>query len=136
MPDFAGFTPDNYLTEFNEDEIKIIQIEPQPMSYAEPDAAGTYPPNMFKRAIDGYDINQYTERYGLKCYESKGNGELNSINTQFCYGLRDQSLDEYILINLIVPPYPAGVLFPTMSAKYFTKQYGGLEISWRARQAL
>lgn len=142
MPDFGGYTPDNYIPTtlmdekiynakyFNEDEIKIINIQPRPMSYAEPDAAGSYPPNMIKRALEGYALNQYEEKAGLKCYNYKGNGPNSATNRQVCYGLRDAKLDEYILLDVDIPPYQPWVKYPMVRTTYFTKQYGGLEITW------
>jgi hypothetical protein len=53
MPDFSGYTPDNYLKEFDENRVEIVYISPAPMSYMEPSAPGSYPPNVFPRASTG-----------------------------------------------------------------------------------
>lgn len=129
MPDFGGFTPDNYMTQFNEDEIKIVNIQPRPMSYVEPDAPSTYPPNVFKRMLDIIDVNKYEEKYGLRCYDNKSIPARMSPR-QICYGIRDQKLGEYIMIHLDVKPYGQFDFNPMMKTTYFTKQYGGLEITY------
>jgi hypothetical protein len=132
LPDFEGYTPDNYKSEFDENEIKILSIDSAPMSYAESGAAGSYPPNAFKRISDGLvDTTKYTEKYGLRCYSFTKNIPEGSGYSEFCYGLRDAKLGEYILLDVFVPPYPDWMRNPFMRTTYFTKQYGGLEISWR-----
>ena len=45
MPNFEGYTPDNYKNEFDKNEVKIVTIEAAPMTKAEPDAPGNYPTN-------------------------------------------------------------------------------------------
>ena len=51
---------------------------------------------------------------------------------QFCYGKRDSDLNEYPLLDVIVPPYSPGHLFPMMTTRYFSPKYGGVEIAWRS----
>jgi hypothetical protein len=53
MPDFSGYTPDNYRVDFDQDRVEIAYISPEPMSVLEPDGLGAYPPNVFKRASTG-----------------------------------------------------------------------------------
>lgn len=131
MPDFGGYTPDNYLSELSEDEIKIISIDSAPMSYAEPDAPGYFPPNMWKRVTTGRNV-QLEKKYGLDCFTYTNNKPEGVGVIQYCYGLRDAKLGEYIFLEIIIPPYPEYIKYPIMKAKYFTKQYGGLEIIWWA----
>jgi hypothetical protein len=130
MPDFVGITPDNYQKEFDEDAVGGY-IEPASINQAEPESPGYYPPNMFKRLSESLDMTNYQEKYGLRCYDYVN--EPNGVgHRQYCYGLRDNKIDEYILLDIYAPPYPDWVKQPTMQATYFTKQYGGLVMTWSA----
>lgn len=135
MPNFEGYTPDNYEDEFDENIVKIISIEAAPMSEAEPDAPGSFPPNMFKRLSEVpslLDINKYEDKYGLRCYASSKNIPEGVGFSQLCYGKRDEQLDEYILLDVSIPPHSDWQKNPLMRTTYFTKQYGGLRITWWA----
>ena len=130
MPDFMGYTPDNYLMDFDENVVMVNYISPEPMNAMEPGAPGAYPPNMFPRISTGpyrrFDPDKFEEKYGLRCYaQQPGDGDR-----QDCYGKRDSDLDEYILLKVMIPPYEQSSLFPMMSAKYFSPRYGGVEIAW------
>jgi hypothetical protein len=131
MPDFSGYTPDNYLKDFDENRVEIVYISPAPMSYVEPGAPGSYPPNVFPRASTGpyrsFDPEKYEEKYGLRCYEQMDRDD----DQQWCYGKRDSDLDEYLLLTAMVPPYRPHHVFPMMTTEYFSPKYGGVEISWR-----
>lgn len=132
MPDFAGYTPDNYLKDFDENRVEIVYIMPAPMSYMEPGAPGSYPPNVFPRVATGpfraFDPEKYEEKFGLRCYERLD----RTSDTQYCYGRRDSDLDEYLLLYVMVPPYERHHVFPMMTTSYFSPKYGGLEIAWRS----
>lgn len=131
MPDFSGYTPENYKEEFHLDLIQIMGIYPASMSAIEPGAPGYYPPNMFERLSGGeypsFDVKKYKEEYGLRCYEVK---TKDVDSKQWCYGKRNE--DEYILLTIMRPPYSDFVTYPIMQARYFTKKYGGLVITWHA----
>ena len=133
LPDLEGYTPDNYLTEFNENEVKILSIEPAPMSIAGLDAPGLYPPNVIKRVFQNtVNSKKYEVKYGLRCYEANSNQDPESpLNYQYCYGVSDAALNEYILLEVPIPPYKSWVKFPLIQAHYFTKRYGGLDVAWR-----
>jgi hypothetical protein len=128
MPDFGGFTPDNYKHELNEDKVEILEIGSADPAQAKPGAPGSYPPNMLKGLVNaGLNLNEYQEMYGLKCYHAgPGMGQR-----AFCYGQRDVVTGEDILFDVYVPPYRPNA-FPLMQAEYFTRRYGGLRIVWRA----
>lgn len=130
-PDFSGYTPDNYLKDFDEHRVEIIYISPAPMEYMEPGAPGSYPPNQFARVSTGpyraFDPEKYEEKYGLRCYEQKaGDGDQ-----QWCYGRRHSDLAENLLLKVMIPPYERHHLFPMMTTNYFSPKQGGLEIAWR-----
>jgi hypothetical protein len=130
MPDFEGYTPDNYLKDFDENRVWIVNISAAPMSYMEPDAPGSYPPNSLGRRIHYKfipDPEKYEQKYGLRCFERKDLSEEN----QTCYGKRDSDIDEHLLLDITIPPYRMSTRFPMMSTKYFSPKYGGLEIAWR-----
>ncbi|WP_067262749.1 hypothetical protein [Methylovorus sp. MM2] len=133
MPNFQGYTADNFLNEFDENEIKVLSIEPASGASTEPGAPGSYPPNQFYR-LQKYgviDPSKFEDKYGLRCYDEKPfDKDMGPI--QICYGMRDASLDEYIPLRVYMPPYSVNAKFPIMQTTYFTKKYGGLEITWRA----
>ncbi len=108
MPDFGGYTPDNYQDEFHPDKIELIDFRIVGMGAEQPDASGAYPPNMFARASGvRLDPNKYQEKYGLRCYDFKL--DLDAGNNQYCYGLRDSKTNEYILIDTRPPPILNGL---------------------------
>jgi hypothetical protein len=130
MPDFGGYTPDNYLKDFDENRVEVVYISPAPMSYMEPDAPGSYPPNSLGRRIHYKlikDPEKYEEKFGLRCYAQ----QERDGDRQVCYGKRDSELDEYLILDVMVPPYERYHVFPMMMTNYFSPKYGGLEIAWR-----
>src|SRR5580658_4173479 len=54
LPEFSGYTPQNYLNNFNEDKVEVVELEAVDPAQTEPDAPGYYPPNMLKRALNAY----------------------------------------------------------------------------------
>ena len=131
MPDMDGYTPDNYLNgQFDEDLIRIVSIEPYPLS----DTKNIpFPAKIIKPRLGVYEIDKYEDKYGLRCYEGSSNGKHQlPTDLQYCYGVRDEKLDENIGIKLSVPPYADGPVHPKMEATYITKKYGGLKIIWWA----
>ena len=131
MPDYAGYTPENYLKDFDETRVEIVQISPASMDQIQPGAPGAYPPNQFERISKGtyraFDPDKYEEKYGLRCYlQIDTDGD-----TQYCYGKRDSNIEEYLFLDITVPPYRISTQFPNMTTHYFSPQYGGLEIAWR-----
>lgn len=132
MPDFGGYTPENYLKDFDENRVEVVNISPAPMDYMEPGAPGSYPPNQFGRISKGqfraFDPEKYEEKFGLRCYAQKeGDGDR-----QICYGKRDSDLDEYLILDIMIPPYEKHHVFPMMTTKYFSPRHGGIEIAWRS----
>jgi hypothetical protein len=129
LPEFSGYTPQNYLNNFNEDKIEVVELETADPRQTEPDAPGYYPPNMLKRALRGYlRPNDYQDQYGLRCYQQNAPKGLEAMT---CYGRRDEIGKEDIMLEVrVAAPSPA-VRFPLMQAQYFTKRYGGLRIVWR-----
>ena len=128
-PDFEGYTPDNYLNNFDLTRVEIVNISPAPMSYMEPGAPGSYAPNALARNFKyrGADPEKYEDLHGLRCYAEPG-----FLSERTCYGRRDSNLEEYLILRIKVPPYESHVVFPTMRTSYFSPKYGGLEISWRS----
>jgi len=132
MPDFRGYTPDNYLREFDEDRVNVISIQWVGLGQERPGAPGGYPPNMLSRLLKGVSVAGPFKRYGLDCYRREAVNEDNSPNKEFCIG--PQSDDRYpqVFIDATMPPYADWIKFPTIQATYFTPRHGGLEVLWRA----
>jgi len=126
LPDFSGYTPNNYQITFDPDRVDVVSLEASDVKQAEPDAPGAYPPNMMKRLLKAGVKGTYQEMYGLKCYH--GVGQQPDVLT--CYGPNNELYKEDIMLEVYVPPYTPGVINPTMQAMYFTKRYGGLQIIW------
>lgn len=106
MPDFSGYTPDNYTDEFHKDRVEVIDFRIVGMGPEQSDAPGYYPPNMFARITakpnPRFDPDKYQEMYGLRCYDFIPNPKY--ISHQSCYGLRDIKTNEYILLSTTPPP--------------------------------
>lgn len=130
MPDFSGYTPENYEAMFHPDKVEIGWVMPSDPKQAELDAPGRHVPNMFKRHLIGRDLTDgYIEKYGLKCYESKPTPSENWT----CFGIRDLSTGEQIYLRVMYPaPGNTFVTNPQMQARYFSPKYGGTEILWTA----
>ena len=126
LPDFSGYTPNNYKITFDPDRVDIDSLESSDPRQAELDAPGAYPPNMLKRVLEAGVKGEPQEMYGLTCYRS--NGDFQNILT--CYAPTDESIGEYIMLRVDVPPFDSYTRFPLVHAMYFTKRYGGLQIIW------
>jgi hypothetical protein len=127
LPDFSGYTLQNYQNDFDGNKIEVVYLHAGDPHEAEPDAPGEYPPNMLKRALAGLlDANDYQDLYGLRCYKWRV-----QVDRLTCYGRRDPQSAEDIMLTALVAPYPEGVTFPEMQARYFSQRYGGVRIAWR-----
>ena len=127
LPDFSGYTLQNYKNEADENKVEVVYLHAGDPHEAEPDAPGEYPPNMLKRALqDLLNPDDYKDLYGLRCYRGRMLGDRLS-----CYGRREEVSREDIMLYALVPPYAAGVTFPMLQARYFSKRYGGVRIAWR-----
>jgi hypothetical protein len=127
MPDFSGYTPENYQTEFHEDLVSVLYVRYEGMGAEQPGAPGAYPPNGFAnltRLPRVIEPDNYIEEYGLRCYPSP-----SDVAFQTCFG---KSGTEFISLRRMPPPYESWVKYPLMQARYFTPKYGGIEIVWRA----
>jgi hypothetical protein len=129
MPNFSGYTPKNYLTEFDEDLVDVISIEPGDPAQMVVDAPGSYPPNVIKRLLATLlSPDKYVDQFGLRCYVDRGDPRPKRLT---CYGRRDDKTGEYILLKTYIPPFEVGT-YPTMQASYFSNHYGGMTLLWRA----
>jgi hypothetical protein len=127
LPHFSGYTLQNYKDEFDENKVEVVYLHAGDPHEAEPDASGEYPPNMLKRALqDVLNPDDHQDMYGLRCYQ----GRVPSDRIT-CYGRREETAREDIMLYASVPPYAQGVTFPLMQARYFSKRYGGVRIAWR-----
>jgi hypothetical protein len=126
LPDFSGYTLRNYRSDSDPDKVEVAYVHAGNPHEADPGAPGEYPPNMLKRSLgETLDPDHYQDQYGLRCYQGRtGTSRIT------CYGRRDAA-GEDIMLTVLVPPYPADVTFPEMQARYFSKRYGGVRISWR-----
>lgn len=131
LPRFSGYTPDNYLVKFNADKVEVVEIEAADPRQTEPDAPGSYPPNMLKRALDAFlRADDYSDKYGLRCYRNHTAENVDFLGKITCYGQRDEVSKEDIMLD-VVTGTGHGLRFPQMQAEYFTRRYGGLRIVWR-----
>jgi hypothetical protein len=125
LPDFSGYTLQNYQNDADPNKVEVVYLHAGDPHEADADAAGEYPPNMLKRAMQDLNPDNPKEMYGLKCYQGR---VLSDRLT--CYGKRDEHED--ILLYVKVPPFAAEDTFPVMQARYFSRRYGGVRIAWRA----
>jgi hypothetical protein len=126
LPDFSGYTLQNYHDETNENKVEVVYLHAGGPHEAETDAPGEYPPNMLKRLLEeAFDPAAYEDKYGLRCYRGR-----TLADRAACYGKRDGSDGEDILLYVPQPPFPPD-LFPQIQARYFSREYGGVRIAWR-----
>lgn len=126
LPDFSGYTLQNYRDETNENKVEVVYLHAGDPHEADPGAPGEYPPNMLKRLLqDSFDPAAYEDEYGLRCYRGR-----TLANRLACYGKRDGSGGEDILLYVPQAPFPPDVS-PQIQARYFSRQYGGVRIAWR-----
>jgi hypothetical protein len=127
MPDFGGYTPDNYRQPFHEDRVRVEYV-----SKAEPPADGGPP---LYEDIDGAISrlsgvflvpDKFTDEHGLRCFASPA--PANPQRT--CVG--ERRLGERMLLTTVVPPYELKTTNPRMRTRYYTKLYGGMEVEWSA----
>jgi hypothetical protein len=127
LPHFSGYTLQNYQEESDPNKVEVVYLHAGDPHEAEPDAPGEYPPNMLKRALQDFlNPDDHQDMYGLRCYQGRVASERIT-----CYGRREASAREDIMLYASVPPYAAGVSFPLVQARYFSKRYGGVRIAWR-----
>lgn len=131
MPGFSGYTPENYKNEFDENKVQVRYLKYVGLASDVPGEPDFFPPRSFRNISAPpslIDSEKYEEKFGLKCYEAP----IGNKEKQFCYGLRDAARGEYILLDIMTPPYAPVWVNPLMRARYFTPQYGGMEILWWA----
>lgn len=133
LPNFSGYTPSNYLNDFDEDEVEVVELEAADPRQTEPDAPGFYPPNMLKHLLDAHLLrsDDYRDQYGLRCYRQHVASNLEFLGRITCYGRRDEVDKEDIMFFADTGPRSPALRFPHMQAEYFTRRYGGLRIVWR-----
>ncbi len=71
MPDFSGYTPENYDKEFHADHVYVL-VEAQGMGAEKPGASGKFPENMYQREIiqnGGERVATREMLHGLECYK-------------------------------------------------------------------
>jgi hypothetical protein len=127
MPDYSGYTPQNYMDDFNDNLVNVERIEPSDPAQMQPDAPGYYPPNMLKRSMAILAADKGEDRFGLRCYPPRESPVPPRELT--CYGQRGAK-GEYIMLDTYVAPFTPGT-YPTMQARYFSPHFGGVVIVWR-----
>jgi hypothetical protein len=127
LPGFSGYTLANYRNDSDPNKVEVAYLHAGDPHEADPGAPGEYPPNMLERSLrDLLDPHDYQDMYGLRCYRGRvQSGRLT------CYGRRDEKGGEDIMLTMPVAPYPEGVTFPELQARYFSRGYGGVRIAWR-----
>jgi hypothetical protein len=127
MPDFRGYTPDNYLREFDEDRVDVISIKHVGLGQERPGEPGRYPPNMWTRVLEGSSSVAPVEREGLTCLPS-----MTSLGQfDFCVSAGDGGFPQ-VALEVPRPPFAKWQVNPLMMARYFTPNHGGIEVVWTA----
>ena len=71
MPDYSGYTPENYKVEFHEDIVEVIYVRFEGMGAEQPGAPGAYPPNGFKSQTTQprlIEPDQVQQKFALSCW--------------------------------------------------------------------
>jgi hypothetical protein len=120
LPDFSGYTPQNYAEEFNENKVQVVYLLAADPRQRDEGA----PANKLKLLLENsFDSQHFEDMYALRCYHHR-----RLPSRVLCYGRRNS---EDILFDTYLPPYPPDITFPLLYAKYLSKKYGGVEIAWR-----
>ena len=130
LPDFTGFTPQNYEEEFHQDKVYVL-IEAVGMGQEKLGATGAFPPNMFQREIVGSRMSHSDSlqiHHGLNCYWPRNRDLTDSAA---CYFIDPATNQPTIRINVPFPPQPSFVVNPLLQAVYFSPQHGGVKLLWR-----
>ncbi len=128
MPDFHGFTPENFFTTWHKDRVNVYVIYPL-ANEGEPGAPGQHTPNLMEsytaQPQPRIDPERYEEIHGLRCFV-----KLTRSNYQHCLGQRRSGPDEWLLLDAL----PEAKLSedPLMRTRYYSSQFGGLNVEWRA----
>jgi hypothetical protein len=126
MPDFGGYTPDNYRQPFHQDRVQVVYLEPvepridgRPPRYADIDGAIS--------RLEGVSLvaDKFDVMHGMRCFGSPVPGG----SRRTCVGERFNG--ERMLLDIYLPPYDPGITNPIMQATYYTSLYGGMEVTWR-----
>jgi len=131
MPDFRGYTPDNYLREFDEDRVDVISMRWVGLGQERPGEPGGYPPNQWARVLNGRDIAP-TDQHLLTCISSTDADSPKPGEDQFCVGPPGDGRFPQVVIRVPTPPFPEWMVNPLMRARYFTPYHGGVEVVWTA----
>jgi len=130
MPDFRGYTPDNYLREFDEDIVKISMTWVG-LGQERPGEPGGYPPNQWARVLNGRDIAPM-EQHLLTCIPSSDADSPKPGEDYFCVGPPGDGRFPQVSMSVPTPPFPEWMVYPLMKAHYFTPYHGGVEVFWTA----
>jgi hypothetical protein len=129
MPDFRGYTPDNYLREFDEDRVDVISMRWVGLGQERPGEPGRYPLNMWKGLLERSPSVAPVERDGLVCLP-QSRTELGQYD--FCVSTVGDGYFPLVAITVLRPPFAEWVKNPRMMARYFTPHHGGVEVVWTA----
>lgn len=131
LPNFTGYTPRNYTKLLDPDRVNVIELQPADPNEVIPGAVGEYPPNMLRRLLDGL-LNPGTAKrmYGLTCYKFSRQAP-ETYNKLSCWGRDEKAGGNYVMLDVMLPPYESWMRFPTMQVRYFSPIYGGVRLVWR-----
>ena len=131
LPDFSGYTLENYRSDTDPNKVEVAYLHAGDSHEADPGAPGEYPPNMLERLLsEAFDRRHYRDQYGLRCYQG---GSL--ARRIACYGRRDASSGEDIILTALTAPYPEDAGWPLFQARYYSQRYGGVRLEWRAHMS-
>jgi hypothetical protein len=111
----------------------VLALDP---GHPEINAPNASPPFVLMRLLSPpvsmISANDYVDIDGLRCYHSE---HPKDPVYDLCYGLRDKSIDEYILLHVLVDKDLSLFPNPQMYTEYLSKRYGGLWVRWRTSTA-
>lgn len=141
MPDFFGWTPDTAFDQIDQlypDWVWGIGYHYKGLGEEQPDAPGSYPPNVevrIQKTVARGASQVFGKVHGLTCYTSLTTpynkpGVVEIGDTKSCIGVGAHG--HPVLINIDLPPFEKDSLmrYPHLFANYYTPEYGGLHITW------
>lgn len=125
MPDFGGYTPDNYRQPFHQDRVQVVYLSAvEPPTDGRPPRYSDVEGSIGRLAGLTLVPGKFEEIHGARCFAHPVPGR----SYRECAGERFNG--EKLLLRTHLPPYEAGVTNPQLRTRYYTKLYGGMEMEW------
>jgi hypothetical protein len=123
LPNFSGYSLDNYLIDFHPARLNVIIYSAK--NYSQRYFAENIKRNLADAGL--LKLNSQITRYDATCYRDMRDSR---DHREYCFG-RGEHGD--VVMSVIFPPYRVGVVNPLISARYSSMKFGGIDVRWIGR---